>query len=885
MWNVVKKLIRAFPISLVFLCFFLSSCRKDQTNTPAVVKPVITITSQPSNQTAASGSASFSVSASATESASLSYQWQKQESGAGSFSNVSGGTSSTLNLSSLTNAADNGDVYRVVVNATGGAVDVVSNAVTLTVNAATSGGGGSVGSTTVSYTSNVCLVSGPGIMGTVNVNYSVSQQVCESAGMIWSGPQGQLGSCGKAYSANSCNEYYATSLVNGLDVTTTNLSGACPDEVMTAASLTIDQASCISLAQTYASSYPNLTFNWAPLTVTTKSNLFDTGINTHGQLGDGTTTLVNKFKAVGSHTDLSFMSAGASHALAIRNGQLYAWGRNDSGQLGDGTSIDRYSPVQIGSATTWTTVSAGLNYSLGIHDGKLYAWGTNFAGQLGDGTTTSRLSPVQVGFASDWTAVSTGEYHTLGIRGGKLYAWGYNPNGQLGTGSVSSDSNDCVLTPVQIGTDSDWTHVSAGIYHSIGIRSGMLYAWGSNVFGSGGSGDALTPTRVGSASSWTAISASNSFSLAVKDGKLYAWGDNYYGQLGDGTHTFRSSPVQIGSDSTWSAISAGQVFSLGINNGKLYAWGDNTDSQFGNGTGTSSNSPTQIGNRSDWFFVNASKGQYGFSYALVNPMGSCSYPICGTTGNGCYDNQAAIAAGHACLIDGTQVDYVNAGKGSAPGLQPFKIWKDHSSSKVLKATGHWESQTDWQKTLSRSGLEFTSTPFTNYTIISGRVCPTNAFNDYSHMTETGQCLYTSIAFEYGGAYGPFTLNYYSNGTLGEDYLADWNASGSGNGTGPSWYEGNVKPCADQGSRLPTLYETNVTGIDPYYYFPPTDANPTFGGNGVPSNGYSGNSAWTASASQVGTSFYWVWSGNGLAAEAGSNGTQEFSVICVLPSGR
>jgi hypothetical protein len=116
-----------------------------QTYTGGVLKPIITISSQPSNQTAVNGSASFSVSASFTNSATPSYQWQKQESGSGSFSNVSGETGSTLTLSGLTNATDNGDVYRVVVSASGGAESVTSSIATLTVAAPTNTPGGAAG--------------------------------------------------------------------------------------------------------------------------------------------------------------------------------------------------------------------------------------------------------------------------------------------------------------------------------------------------------------------------------------------------------------------------------------------------------------------------------------------------------------------------------------------------------------------------------------------------------------------------------------------------------------------------------------------------------------------------------------------------------------------
>jgi hypothetical protein len=104
------------------------------TTTTTAAPTSITISSQPSSQTAVNGSASFSVSASVSNSTPPSFQWQKQESGSGSFNNVSGAIGSTLALSGLTNAADNGDVYRVVVSASGGAVSVTSSSATLTVD-------------------------------------------------------------------------------------------------------------------------------------------------------------------------------------------------------------------------------------------------------------------------------------------------------------------------------------------------------------------------------------------------------------------------------------------------------------------------------------------------------------------------------------------------------------------------------------------------------------------------------------------------------------------------------------------------------------------------------------------------------------------------------
>ena len=94
----------------------------------------ITISSQPSNQTASSGAATFSVTASVSPAGTLTYQWQRQALGTGSYSNVSGATSASLALTGLTNGSNNADNYRVVVSATG-APSVTSNAAALTVAA------------------------------------------------------------------------------------------------------------------------------------------------------------------------------------------------------------------------------------------------------------------------------------------------------------------------------------------------------------------------------------------------------------------------------------------------------------------------------------------------------------------------------------------------------------------------------------------------------------------------------------------------------------------------------------------------------------------------------------------------------------------------------
>jgi len=98
------------------------------------VETTVAITTQPANQTAASGAATFSVTATVSPSGTLTYQWQKSDDAGTTFANVSGATSATLSLTSLTNGSDNNDQYRVIVSAIG-ASPVTSSAATLTVAA------------------------------------------------------------------------------------------------------------------------------------------------------------------------------------------------------------------------------------------------------------------------------------------------------------------------------------------------------------------------------------------------------------------------------------------------------------------------------------------------------------------------------------------------------------------------------------------------------------------------------------------------------------------------------------------------------------------------------------------------------------------------------
>lgn len=184
------------------------------------------------------------------------------------------------------------------------------------------------------------------------------------------------------------------------------------------------------------------------------------GNNGYGQLGDGTTTQrLMPVDVSGLSSGVLAIAAGASHGCAMTTGgALQCWGRNSHGQLGDGTTTDRLVPTGVlGLSAGMTAVAAGGLHTcaLTISDG-IRCWGNNSYGQLGDGTMVDRSVAVDVvGLSSGIAAIATGDRHTCALdRIGAARCWGENDYGQLGDGTTTMR-----LTPATVvglaGTDAE----------------------------------------------------------------------------------------------------------------------------------------------------------------------------------------------------------------------------------------------------------------------------------------------------------------------------------------------------------------------------------------------------------------------------------------------
>ena len=203
--------------------------------------------------------------------------------------------------------------------------------------------------------------------------------------------------------------------------------------------------------------------------------------------------------------------------------------------------------------------------------------------------------------------------HTVVIRpDGTVMTTGYNGFGQLGTGDTNQLSILTVVpgltvVPTVPNNGSDKPLYATGGDHTMVAftNNSSVYTWGSNNHGqigdptiatSGTSAASLKPDKIRFRGKVTSIAAGLFHSLAVVDGVIWAWGFNGYGQLGDGTFADKTSPtaqLAIGTHPTDPylapapltnviMVAAGTNHSLALNAaGEVYAWGDNRNGQLG----------------------------------------------------------------------------------------------------------------------------------------------------------------------------------------------------------------------------------------------------------------------------------------------------------------
>ena len=210
--------------------------------------------------------------------------------------------------------------------------------------------------------------------------------------------------------------------------------------------------------------------------------------------------------------------------------------------------------------------------SLWANDMNLFAWGYGFNGTRGDNSGGSpsgnTSSPVQIGTDANWSSVSGkiayySEYFRLQTKtDGTLWAWGRNAKGELGQNNLTNYSS-----PTQIPGTTWTSSLTVGYYNASCVKTdGTLWTWGQGYYGILGLNDMVkysSPTQI-PGTTWSKAYLGSRSSGGVKtDGTLWMWGSNAYGELGQNSHL--NSPAWVGMSSpvqvpgtTWSTVHVGE---------------------------------------------------------------------------------------------------------------------------------------------------------------------------------------------------------------------------------------------------------------------------------------------------------------------------------------
>ncbi len=411
--------------------------------------------------------------------------------------------------------------------------------------------------------------------------------------------------------------------------------------------------------------------------------LYAWGSNENGKLALGNEE--NKLVPTLVESDIVFKkvetSTGENYTLALDElGNLYTWGINTYGQLGNGSFESKNVPTKIQEGKTFKEIDVGYNTSFAIDEqNNLWSFGANGNGELGDGSQTLTNIPKQV--LTNVISIGASWNHTVSItQDGSVNAWGSNENGELGTGNVNNSLVPIVIAKKETvnyniqhykqkltlnGYDLIETETKEGAKNSYAVAehkeyegfifksatSGRIREDGSTILKvyydrkrenvtfetNGGfiNGEKITDYVVGVETNlptnvvkigynfagwyenenlegepvtkilsdstnaktfyakWIAnpdkavynkITGGMYHFLALdKEGSLFAWGLNHNGQCGNGNTQNLLRPTQIMIGTTFKEIAAGTSNSLAIDkDGNLYIWGENGIGQLGN---------------------------------------------------------------------------------------------------------------------------------------------------------------------------------------------------------------------------------------------------------------------------------------------------------------
>jgi alpha-tubulin suppressor-like RCC1 family protein len=216
------------------------------------------------------------------------------------------------------------------------------------------------------------------------------------------------------------------------------------------------------------------------------------GWNGYGQLGINTITTPTSITQMTNANWLNktpkSVSCGDMFTIVLMtDGTIYGTGLNSNGQLGDGTTNDRFILTAMTNTTGKTPKSVFCGHSFTIvvmTDNTIYATGNNSYGQYGNGNNNNSLSLIATtnNTGKIPSIIRCGNSYTMVIMtDGSIFGTGLNSNGQLGIGN---NNNQNTLTSITNNSGKVPKSIYCGNSHTIVLMTdGSIYSFGLNVSG------------------------------------------------------------------------------------------------------------------------------------------------------------------------------------------------------------------------------------------------------------------------------------------------------------------------------------------------------------------------------------------------------------------
>jgi alpha-tubulin suppressor-like RCC1 family protein len=283
---------------------------------------------------------------------------------------------------------------------------------------------------------------------------------------------------------------------------------------------------------------------WTSMVLGEDGRVYVWGQNNFGLLGGtdrGPTYLRPQPTAVAGLERIIGIAAFEYGGAALRDdGTVWMWGEDREGLLATGALTKsgqsgqrQFTPRRVAGLDAVTQIAGGSKHMLALKsDGTVWVWGANRSSQLGLGDTDPRASPTRIPSLAGVTRIHAGASMSAARQAdGSWVVWGGAPSLQGPTRDAFGgvlESMPPVRTPSPLpDLLRDAVDVAVG---AVAFRDGSVRTWGSNSFGSlgtGGSADAVAPrgVLVRSLSGIVRVWAGVNRVLALKsDGTLYLWG-------------------------------------------------------------------------------------------------------------------------------------------------------------------------------------------------------------------------------------------------------------------------------------------------------------------------------------------------------------------------